>query len=379
MTGHSMTGQSKRRPGQPIIVFFALLLCWTGMRVAVWESPFPQIAPFDLAASLPRSLSGAAENGAPAIPAAAQGEPGVWPYQAGGLISPPRPVAVDIPVIVPIPSAATGSAGQSEVIASHQLLFLAAMGHVPVPAEVAKIMREGPARTGAQANSSGPKIPRTGKRWSMDGWLFLRPDATLAANSGSRFASYGASQAGAVLRYRLKPGSAARPAAYVRATTALAAGRESEIAAGLSARLVPGVPIAAHAELRVTRGAATTEIRPAAFAVTEISPIDLPLGLRAETYVAAGYVGGDFATAFVDGQARVDRELIHFDLGSIRAGAGAWGGAQKGAARLDVGPSASLNVKLGAVPARVAVDYRLRAAGDAEPGSGVAVTLTTGF
>jgi hypothetical protein len=33
----------------------------------------------------------------------------------------------------------------------------------------------------------------------------------------------------------------------------------------------------------------------------------------------------------------------------------------------------------GAALARVSMDYRLRMAGDAEPGSGVVITLSTGF
>ncbi len=159
----------------------------------------------------------------------------------------------------------------------------------------------------------------------------------------------------------------------------MAAGRESEVAAGLSAALFRDIPIAAHAELRATKSAFSTKFRPAGFVVTEIPPVPLPLGLRGETYLAAGYVGDDFATAFVDGQVRVDGEFARFDLGNLRAGPGVWGGAQKGAARLDVGPSASVNIRLGAVPARLAVDYRPRAAGDAESGSGAAFTLTTGF
>jgi hypothetical protein len=57
----------------------------------------------------------------------------------------------------------------------------------------------------------------------------------------------------------------------------------------------------------------------------------------------------------------------------------AWGGAQGGAARLDIGQSASVNVKLGGVAAQLAVDYRLRAAGYAQPESGAAITLTTEF
>jgi hypothetical protein len=258
-------------------------------------------------------------------------------------------------------------------------MWLAAMGRVPVPRDVAEIIQGAAARQADTSMAAGSPAKGSTKRWSVDGWLFLRPDAELGAANGPRFASYGASQAGAVLRYRLSPGNAARPAAYVRATKALAAGRETEIAAGLSARPLAGLPVSAYAELRATRGAVTTEMRPAVFAVTEFPRVELPLGLRGEAYLAGGYVGGDFATAFADGQARVDREMVRFDLGQIRAGAGAWGGAQEGAARLDVGPSASRDLKIGAAPARVSMDYRLRVAGDAEAGSGVAITLSAGF
>ncbi len=65
-----------------------------------------------------------------------------------------------------------------------------------------------------------------------------------------------------------------------------------------------------------------------------------------------------------------------FDL---RAGAGAWGGAQEDAARLDIGPSASVSFQLGEGRGRLAADYRIRVAGDAEPSSGPALTLSAGF
>ncbi len=344
------------------------------MRMAVWESPFPQIAPFKLAVSPPP----APFRGGPTAQTLAHGDQAIWSFAANGPIAPPKPVTVE-PVSRAFGQAAGRGADKPAMIASHQMLFLAAMAQVPVPADIARLIQDRAANPDARSPASGAERVKSGRRWSVDSWLFLRPDATLAANTGARFASYGASQAGAVLRYRLKPGSAARPAAYVRATKALAAGREREFAAGLAARPIPGVPIAAYAELRATRGAVTSELRPPAFAVTEFPPVDLPLSLRGETYLAAGYVGGDFATPFVDGQARIDGEIARFDLGTLRAGAGVWGGAQQGAARLDVGPSASLNVNLGTVPARLALDYRLRAAGDAEPGSGVAITLSTGF
>lgn len=374
-----MNRLAKRREGQPILVFLTLLLGWIGIRVAVWESPFPQNAPLDLAiatSGAPSGSGGLATTSA--IPPAARGKSGVWPNEATGLIAARKPVSLDLLPRV-THRAADGPAAQKKATASHRMLFPEARGQEPVPAEPASAMGASLAKTKVVAASSKLEAAKIGTRWSMDGWLFLRPDATVAANTGPGFASYGASQAGAVLRYRLKPGSAARPAAYVRATKALAAAREIEVAAGLSVVPLRGIPIAAHAELRATRNGFSTEFRPAGFVVTEIPPVPLPLGLRGETYLAAGYVGGDFATPFIDGQVRVDGEFARFDLGNLRAGAGVWGGAQKGAARLDVGPSVSMNIKLGAVPARLAVDYRLRAAGDAEPGSGAAFTLSTGF
>jgi hypothetical protein len=143
---------------------------------------------------------------------------------------------------------------------------------------------------------------------------------------------------------------------------------------------MPRVPLILAAEARVTETAMGREVRPAAFAVTQIPSVGLPLALRGEAYLQAGYVAGDFATGFVDGQARIDRRLAQLgDEQEIRLGMAAWGGAQKGAARLDVGPSASVAFKLGDATSRIAVDYRMRVAGDAAPASGPAVTFSAGF
>ena len=183
-----------------------------------------------------------------------------------------------------------------------------------------------------------------------------------------------------MLRYRLARASRHRPLAYVRATRALAGPRESEFAAGVAARPFAGLPVSVAGEVRVSQGPAGREVRPAAFAVTELPPARLPLGLRAEAYAQAGYVGGHFATAFVDGQARIDAPLVRLGPDTqVRAGGGVWGGAQKHAARLDVGPSATLSFRLGETQSRLALDYRVRVAGRAEPTSGPALTISAGF
>ena len=212
--------------------------------------------------------------------------------------------------------------------------------------------------------------------------MLLRRD-----NDAPRFAGrsgYGRSQAGAVVRYRLAEGRAA-PQAYLRGSVALDDPgndlRESEVAVGLSARPVARLPVRLAAEARVTDTDRGARLRPAAFAVTELPPVALPLGTRGELYLQAGYVGGGdgLDTAFVDGQARIDRPLAQLGGGEVSAGGGIWGGAQEDASRLDVGPSAAASFDLGRVRARIGADYRVRVAGESRPASGPALTLSAGF
>jgi hypothetical protein len=163
-------------------------------------------------------------------------------------------------------------------------------------------------------------------------------------------------------------------------TRALAGPAETEVAAGLAARPIAGLPLSVAGEIRAYASRGHREIRSAAFAVTELPPAQLPFGLRGEVYAQAGYVGGRFATAFVDGQARVDTHvLILGPTSEVRAGGGVWGGAQKHTARLDVGPSATIGFQVGAVRSRLAIDYRWRVAGNARPKSGPALTISAGF
>ncbi len=225
----------------------------------------------------------------------------------------------------------------------------------------------------------GREPPAGEARWSADGWVLLRPEGGAGA-SGAAPATYGASQAGAVLRYRLAPGSGHRPALHLRASAALNGTREQDLALGFSARPLPAVPLVLGAELRAARQPAGTQLRPAVLAVTELPPFALPGGLRGEAYGQAGWVGGRFATAFADGQLRADRGVTPPGRAELRLGAGVWGGAQKDAARLDAGPSAILAFDLGrGVPARLALDWRFRVAGDAAPASGPALALSAGF
>lgn len=230
------------------------------------------------------------------------------------------------------------------------------------------------------ADPAGQEPQYAGSRWSADSWMLWRRGSRTRLTGGVLTPSYGASQAGSVLRYRLMRNSAHRPSAYLRITSALDSSAEREASLGLSARPFARIPLVAAAEARLTSTPGRRMIRPAGFIVTELPPFALPLGLRGEAYGQAGYVGGKFATPFADGQLRADRAFLSLAEFDVRLGAGLWGGAQKGASRLDAGPSLTIGSALGrSASMRLAADWRFRVAGKAAPGSGPAVTLSAGF
>jgi hypothetical protein len=343
--------------GQPLLLLGALLVGWTVVRAMVWETPIAQ-------ESIAR---GGAETESPSLPnpvprsALAMASPDVWGN--------PGPADVLAPILPP------------QMIADAELAELDAIAsEPPLAALQAPELRNSAAApqvvlTPAPAIAWAPSEP--GSRWSADAWLLMRRDATTPFLSGRT--SYGRSQAGAVLRYDLARTSPHRPQAYLRASAALAGEREEEVAVGVSVRPVRALPLRFALEGRVGETDRGRRVRPAAYAVTELSPLRLPLGLRAEAYAQGGYVGGAFATPFVDGQAHVGRSLLSVAGVEVSAEAGVWGGAQREASRLDVGPSATVSFDLGRVRGRIAADYRFRVAGNAQPASGPALTVSAGF
>lgn len=229
-------------------------------------------------------------------------------------------------------------------------------------------------------------------RWSLDVFGFYRQGSSLLSISQGRSPIYGASQVGANLQWRALPTSSHDPRLFARAYHALVSGGESEITAGASALPIGAVPIRVYGELRLTRNppdaaaglAARTDIRPAAYAVSEIPPQKLPLGFSLEAYAAGGYVWGDADTYFLDAQSALTRQIANFrnpdaSSAALSLGGGIWGGAQRDASRVDVGPTLRLDMNLGQVPARISLDYREQVAGDAEPDSGIAATVSTQF
>lgn len=355
--------------GQPLAALVLIVAAWIAVRAVMWNSglsepPAPAERPRPVATIAstttstdatprriaPASLAPALPHPARLLPARASGGADMhagFAAPAAGAVSHVFPTAQTDP---PLSSALAPALDPAEPEPS-----------VPPPAEPPPIRHE--------------------RRWSADGWLMLRGggDGSLAAGGGAP-ATYGASQAGAVLRYRLAPASRHRPAAYLRATAALNGSDEREAALGLSARPIAALPLVAGVEVRAAHRSGGLRLRPAVLLVSELPVLALPAALQAEAYVQAGYVGGRFATAFADGQVRLDRAVGRRGRTTLALGAAAWGGAQKGVARLDLGPTARIAVPLGQdAAARIAVDWRLRVAGDAAPSSGPALTLSAGF
>lgn len=388
-------GAGTNRRGSPLAVMAILMVAWVAGRAAIWQNPFAPFAP-----GLPPLIAGSGDPVGPfgslspdigqsPVAALAAGSPDY--HLQGGDNAVLRFAA--FAQARPAFSSAGHIAGSSpyymepRIAAGHQMLLAAALSHLPAPQsfrQASAMLAGSPPPPFAAPVLPQPVASEKLDRWSLDTWAFWRQGSNASAITQGRVPIYGASQAGANLQFRLAPNSSYEPRAYVRAYRALVDNGEAEFAAGFSARPLAGVPLRAQAEVRVTDNAFRTEVRPAAFVVTELAPQRLHAGLLAEAYGQGGYVGGSDATAFVDGQLTVTRPLAEFDLASgksarLSLGAGAWGGAQKDATRVDLGPTMRVDLTIGKVPARLSVDWREQVAGDAAPASGVAATLSTRF
>lgn len=362
--------------GQPLLLLVTLLAGWFGLRTALWQ-PWPEQA----SGGLLRAIAVQASQ----LPAAAPAE--LLARFAPSSVPAASSARFRLPETVAMPAGArTPPHLPTQVIIGHNLLLAAGLAQMELPPFLAAYLQDAPSSPGMPAAAPSPADLQSlamattrgsPLRWTADGWVMLRPNSEAGLAPGRP--TYGRSQAGGVVRYSLAPASAHRPQAYLRASSALSGPREREAAAGFSVRPLDGLPLRLAAEARVSETTAGTELRPAAYVVTELPPVRLPLDARGEVYAQAGYVGGRFATAFVDGQARAERPLARWGETELSAGAGIWGGAQKGSARLDIGPTAAVAFRLGDTRGRVAADYRFCVAGDAEPASGPALTVSAGF
>jgi hypothetical protein len=199
---------------------------------------------------------------------------------------------------------------------------------------------------------------------AVSAWVLVRPSG--GAPGLAPAGQLGASQAGVRATAPLLP----RLAAAARLSGPLDTRDGREAALGLDWRPVDRLPVAIAVERRIglSRGGRNAF---ALFAYGGVSDMPVAGRITIDGYAQLGLVGVRRRDGFVDGAVRIGHPIG----GRAFAGAGLWGGAQPGAARLDIGPQ--IGVRLG--PARVSLDWRQRVAGHARPGSGPALTLGADF
>jgi hypothetical protein len=329
--------------GRPLR-FLALLLCgWTGARgVDIYHR--------DGAEGLP--LVAAAGRLIAAI--------GITPAAADLL---PRPLRVAASPTVPLLALAR----------SPELAVV-----VPMPANPVAAQRNMPEPTREPIPFTVPILPTivplravsTGaSRLQGSAWLIAR-DGGGPSLPGSQL---GASQAGVRMTYAL--GEARRLSLSARASAPLS-GRGKEVAFGIDWQPTRA-PIHILAEQRIAVDGGPSG--PMLGIVGGFGPAEVAPGIRLEGYGQAGVVAREGGGAFADGAVRAAHPVAAIGRMQLDIGAGIWGGAQRGASRLDVGPSLGLAVPMGTRSLRLAADWRQRVAGRSRPESGPALSIGTNF
>lgn len=225
-----------------------------------------------------------------------------------------------------------------------------------------------------QLSGTAPLPPQADRasRLSGSGWLALRQGGGASLGPGGQL---GGSQAGVRLRYAI--GNARVLALSARVSTPMRGpGREAALGIEWQPR---GVPVAVIVEQRF--GLDNTPGGPAMLLVGGLAPRPVAAGFDLEGYAQGGGVWRrGRVDPFVDGALRIAAPIANAGrAGEVTVGMGAWGGAQRGATRLDVGPSAAVALPIGSQRVRLSLDWRQRIAGRARPGSGLAITLGSDF
>ncbi len=188
-------------------------------------------------------------------------------------------------------------------------------------------------------------------------------------------AQYGGSQSGVILTYNPFGQSQPLPAILVRAS-GTPDGEERELALGLRWKPSKRWPISLTAERRF-RGDAPDAY--AAYLSGGIDAVPVAKQWQLQAFGQAGYVSGPSGSAFYDAQAKLLHPIAQTGAIKFQAGAGAWAGGQKGVSRADVGPTVAAEIDTGPAKLMLQLDWRMRAAGNASPKDGLALTVSTGF
>jgi len=216
--------------------------------------------------------------------------------------------------------------------------------------------------------------PQGFSRLTVTGWMIARPGGGASPLVGG--GQLGGSQAGVRASYAI---NGARTLSIAgRLSTPLGQARGREAAIGIDWQPSIAVPIKLMLEQRVAldRGARTA---PALGLAGGLGGVPLPADFRLDAYAQAGVVGLSNRQGFIDGAVRMERPVWRSGGMGVSLGLGAWGAAQPGVSRIDVGPQAVFRLPTGGSALRLGVEWRQRIAGNARPGSGPALSLGADF
>lgn len=348
------------------------------VRNGVAVAPLPAFA-----APLPTYAAAAPVHAAPPAPqrvayALPPGLPPGWTLALPAMLPPQPAAAAAVPPLAakapeppPPPSAGhdLASAAYARLAAGDRrgavALFDAALASDPVPGDAA--LR--PLWTAERR--------RLVRRWSGDAYTLFRNSGPAGPAASPVL---GGGQSGGTLAWTYDP-LARRPLALVARYNAASLGGSIDPATGQAAfgvrwRPVTGVSISA--ERLVATGAFARDD----WALRLAGGADGTRGrILWSSYGEAGVLGaGD---VFAGGQLRAGVPVLRIGKLSAIAGPGGWASVQHGSGftsgRVDLGPTLLVRAPFGKVSVDVAADWRFRVAGNAVPGSGPALTLSTGF
>jgi hypothetical protein len=305
------------------------------------------------------------------LPPVAVFPPGSMSYYGAPPVMPLRFQQVVVPVVYSsAPALAGRPAPMTEILPQPAPAFysrIPPLDEWPV-SRIAAVSR--PASRSAPPLQSTPLQPSAIDRIQLSAWALLRGREGLALGPGSLATNgqLGGSQAGARIAYNVT-----RQIAATFRTTSEVGRRGGEVAAGVRVQPVGGIPVWLTAERRQRLGSSGSGRSAfALFAEGGLYQRPMPWSLQLDAYLQGGVVGLRSRDAFIDGGLTLSRPLFR----QFSGGLGVWGGAQPGVYRVDAGPRITMKVRNNV---RVHLDYRHRLAGNAEPGSGPAVTLAGDF
>jgi hypothetical protein len=206
-------------------------------------------------------------------------------------------------------------------------------------------------------------------RVQLTAWALLRgQQGGVGPSSLASGGQLGGSQAGARLSYYFS-----RQIAASLRTTSDVGQRGGEVAAGMRIQPVAAIPLWFTAERRQRIGSEGSGRNAfALFFESGVYDRPMPWRLSLDAYLQGGVVGLHCHDGFIDGAMTFSHPLYR----QFSAGLGVWGGAQPGIYRVDAGPRITMRVRNNL---KVHFDWRQRVAGNAQPGSGPAVTLAGDF